>query len=273
MGEERGIDASDDIMGQFITFPLSSYDLDDPDYLTILENNSWMSKPTLPEQPLDLVHRTFIQDSPTLSSTTELSTRLGTPASELDVLDGSGERKSKQTTSATHSGHTKLDVHNRNGSVSSVTSNETGFGSDPHHEGSCAKCRMTEAEARKCRLERRREQNRASQRKFRARKEAKIREAASQVATLETYVDFLERHNGDLEATNSELRGELDEIKKDVAAAHIKMSRTMVGSETSQRNRPHSSDSSIQAGSPIHGLYLPLFDHDLIPAYPTMVPH
>lgn len=80
---------------------------------------------------------------------------------------------------------------------------------DPHHEGSCSRCRLTEAEARKCRLDRRREQNRASQRKFRARKEAKIKEAASQVATLEQYVEFLEKHNNDLEVTNADLRQKL----------------------------------------------------------------
>ena len=73
---------------------------------------------------------------------------------------------------------------------------------------------MTEAEARKCRLERRREQNRASQRKFRARKEAKIREAAGQVAQLEAYVEFLEKHNGDLEAANADLQKKVAELQE-----------------------------------------------------------
>lgn len=76
---------------------------------------------------------------------------------------------------------------------------------DQHHEKSCARCSLTESEARRCRSDRRREQNRESQRKFRARKEAKIREAAGQVAALETYVDFLEKHNNDLESLNTKL--------------------------------------------------------------------
>lgn len=98
-------------------------------------------------------------------------------------------------------------------SVDSTASSPVSPHSEPHHEGSCSRCRLTEAEARKCRLERRREQNRASQRKFRARKEAKIREAASQVATLEQYVDFLEKHNSDLEMTNADLQQRLEKFE------------------------------------------------------------
>jgi len=173
---------------------------------------------------------------------------------------------------------TASDLHVRSQSVTSTTSAEDMMPVDPHHEGSCAKCRMTEAEARKCRLERRREQNRASQRKFRARKEAKIREAASQVATLETYVDFLEKHNGDLEATNADLRQRIISLQK--------TQRTRLSTPTDSTGGddfvsvPQVSWSSLSASKmttattaisttkrQVVDLYLPLFDHELEPQH------
>lgn len=180
------------------------------------------------------------------------------------------EHAKKPTVSASHS---------RSYSIASTTSAEDVMPVDPHHEGSCAKCRMTEAEARKCRLERRREQNRASQRKFRARKEAKIREAASQVATLETYVEFLEKHNGDLEATNAELRQQISNFEKTQRArpntptgsAAKDDSPSISQSNTSSlpASKKASTTNAISAAQRQGmDLYLPLFDHELEPHHP-----
>lgn len=168
-------------------------------------------------------------------------------------------------------------LHGRSLSVTSTTSTEDVMPADPHHEGSCVKCRMTEAEARKCRLERRREQNRASQRKFRARKEAKIREAASQVAALETYVEFLEKHNGDLETTNADLRRKITDMEKTERTRSL--SPTDLASRDDSVNIPRLSDTHFPAARSTStttntittaqrqamDLYLPLFDHELQP--------
>lgn len=142
--------------------------------------------------------------------------------------------------------------------------------SEPHHEGSCMKCKMTEAEARKCRLERRREQNRASQRKFRARKEAKIREAASQVASLESYVDFLEKHNGDLENANAELRHQVANIENTKMNRLIpsvdkfsKLQQGLVG-KTGKTFQALRTPVSKQQTSNLH---LSLIEHDLEPPH------
>lgn len=99
-------------------------------------------------------------------------------------------------------------------SVISSESSPASSSSESHSETSCTKCRLTEMEARKCRVERRREQNRASQRKFRARKEAKIRDAVQQVSTLEVYVEFLEKQNDDLEATNARIFRQLEDLRR-----------------------------------------------------------
>lgn len=157
--------------------------------------------------------------------------------------------------------------------------------SDQHHEKSCARCSLTVAEARKCRLDRRREQNRESQRKFRARKEAKIREAASQVAVLETYVEFLEKHNNDLEAVNSRLQQQIAdlEIGKHVCTARVEESAQHgIHGKNSELeiwgSRTSSTAISTSAGQPnsvhISDLQLSLFDHELLPPYhPLMDDH
>ncbi|KAK5093617.1 hypothetical protein LTR70_004572 [Exophiala xenobiotica] len=173
---------------------------------------------------------------------------------------------------------TASDLHVRSKSVTSTTSAEDMMPVDPHHEGSCAKCRMTEVEARKCRLERRREQNRASQRKFRARKEAKIREAASQVATLETYVDFLEKHNGDLEATNADLRQQIISLQKtqrmrlstptDSTGGDDFVSIPQVSWSSLSASKMTTATTAISTTKrQVVDLYLPLFDHELEPQH------
>lgn len=173
---------------------------------------------------------------------------------------------------------TASGLHARSHSVTSTTSADDVMLVDPHHEGSCAKCRMTEAEARKCRLERRREQNRASQRKFRARKEAKIREAASQVATLETYVDFLEKHNGDLETTNADLRQQIISMQKtqrtrlstptDSTAGDDLVSIPQVTCSSFPASKKTSMTKAISTTKrQAMDLYLPLSDHELEPQH------
>jgi len=187
--------------------------------------------------------------------------------------EGQLQNRSEQTKKST-----APVAHVRSHSVASTASAEDVMPADPHHEGSCSKCRMTEAEARKCRLERRREQNRASQRKFRARKEAKIREAATQVATLETYVEFLEKHNGDLETTNTELRQQITELEKiqqtrpdmpedstsSIDFASISKSKT----DGFPASKSTSTTNTIStARREAMNLYLPLFDHELEPQH------
>jgi len=182
----------------------------------------------------------------------------------------------------TRSNHAKKpvshSVHRRSHSSTSTTSAEDTMPVDPHHEGSCAKCRMTEVEARKCRLERRREQNRASQRKFRARKEAKIKEAAGQVSTLETYVDFLEKHNGDLEATNADLRQQITNLQETQKTRS--KTRTDLISGDGSTTTPHPTSVPLSTLKKTSGmkaisaaqqhasdLYMPLFDHELEPQH------
>lgn len=59
----------------------------------------------------------------------------------------------------------------------------------------CNACNVASAKAKELRLERRRHQNRMSQQKFRARKEAKITEALHRIAALECLVKCLEEDN------------------------------------------------------------------------------
>lgn len=147
---------------------------------------------------------------------------------------------------------------------------------DQHHEKSCTRCSLTEAEARKCRMDRRREQNRESQRKFRARKEAKIREAASQVAALEAYVEFLEKHNNDLEALNANLQQQIACFDSDKHLCTTDMSesasemvhvipRDCWRSRTSATNNP----TAAELPKSFHAQDMPLChsDHELLLPY------
>lgn len=146
--------------------------------------------------------------------------------------------------------------------------------SDQHHEKSCARCSLTEAEARKCRVDRRREQNRESQRKFRARKEAKIREAAGQVAVLENYVDFLEKHNNDLEALNSRLQQRIFDLEN---SRHVCTVETSNGAFVKKPELENWGSGAVAPAVPtsaeepnavhIPDLHLSLFDHELLPPY------
>lgn len=151
-----------------------------------------------------------------------------------------------------------------------ISSPRGSVSSGPHHEGTCAKCHLTEAEAKKCKVERRREQNRASQRKFRARKEAKIKQAASQVASLESHLEFLEKHNGDLKAANATLRRRLTDLEVDRVNSPSSASKglrnisptTLV--EMNNRSTPSRSRSLQEPSSDPH---LSLIDLDLDPPF------
>lgn len=129
--------------------------------------------------------------------------------------------------------------------------------------------------------------DRASQRKFRARKEAKIRDAASQVSTLETYIDFLETQNNNLEQTNAKLTSKIAQLEDQTGLLNLVSPKTVspflsiIGrratmdarASTVSRNRVNSATkgpSSVpwSPSDPKARLYLSLFDHDLQPNYP-----
>lgn len=123
--------------------------------------------------------------------------------------------------------------------------------------------------------------DRASQRKFRARKEAKIRDAASQVSTLETYVEFLEKHNNDLEQTNAKLTSKIAQLQDQTGRSGLVNPKavsslfSVIGRGASTVNKKHIGP-AIKGAHPVPWspsdpqarLYLSLFDHDLQPNYP-----
>lgn len=108
----------------------------------------------------------------------------------------------------------------------------------------CESCRMTSAEHKRRRVERRREQNRASQRRFRAGKEAKIREAEEHSKNLEERLQEMELRSRRLQFENSSLRDKLESFRS-------------LGQGYS---RPTMENTAVD-----RHLYLPLFDHDLDP--------
>ncbi|KAJ9650986.1 hypothetical protein H2198_009727 [Neophaeococcomyces mojaviensis] len=271
-------------MDEFFTYPNTTSIMDEYTESPTFDLPNWQPR----NYSEDLDHYTSVP--PSLSRSSSLpSDTIDSPMSGSPVLaptrDSVAEMKltwptdgqlqfQEPITEKAFSSH-----HEKGHPVSPSASSPDSSVADPHHEGSCAKCRMTEAEARRCRLERRREQNRASQRKFRARKEAKIREAASQVATLETYVEFLEKHNGDLEKTNAELRQQIADMEKSSeprssAKSNSTMQRPLITTSqlqpitSSRLGRPTKSNTWSQPfKSGANNMYLPLFDHELQPQH------
>lgn len=137
---------------------------------------------------------------------------------------------------------------------------------------------MTDEEARRIKAERRKEQNRASQRRFRAKKENEIRGAADQVASLESMIQDLQNHNMELGQTNVALMARLAELESQ--RAYDLRSDDRVGNTTVQcaQCRKMSTGTAtdiidyfwpVDHGEPQPsaqlGTYLPLFDHDLVP--------
>lgn len=156
------------------------------------------------------------QNTETTESSTFETTRSGTVSNTETapvkwVWMEEGELLAKKQPRRRISRRSEDIVHS---SISPLPSPVSAAPSDSHSEMSCFKCRLTEVEARRCKVERRREQNKVSQRKFRARKEAKIRDATHQVATLEVYIEFLEKQNEELEATNARISQQLEDSKK-----------------------------------------------------------
>lgn len=120
---------------------------------------------------------------------------------------------------------------------------------------------------------RRREQNRASQRRFRAKKENEIRGAAGQVASLELLVQDLQMHNTELGQANQALKKQLAELENQRASGQA--DKAMVRCDhckgASADNRVDLFDffMSVNEDEPQQttrlGTYLPLFDHELLP--------
>lgn len=120
---------------------------------------------------------------------------------------------------------------------------------------------------------RRREQNRASQRRFRAKKENEIRGAAGQVASLELLVQDLQMHNTELGQANQVLKKQLAELENQRASGQA--DKAMVrcdqckGASTDNRVDLFDFFMSVDDDEPQQttrlGTYLPLFDHELLP--------
>lgn len=120
---------------------------------------------------------------------------------------------------------------------------------------------------------RRREQNRASQRRFRAKKENEIRGAAGQVASLELLVQDLQMHNTELGQANQVLKKQLAELENQRASGQA--DKAMLQCDQCKRasadNRVDLFDFFMSVNEDESqqttrlGTYLPLFDHELLP--------
>lgn len=77
---------------------------------------------------------------------------------------------------------------------------------------------LTEMDTENIRTERRRAQNRCSQRKYRAKKEEQIREATTQVTALQDYVGILHKRINEMEETNAELSSRVIELERSIFA-------------------------------------------------------
>lgn len=138
---------------------------------------------------------------------------------------------------------------------------------------------MTDEEARKLKAERRREQNRASQRRFRAKKENEIRGAVDQVAGLESTIQDLQIHNMELEQTNLALKVRISELEnqqnycESIAAAPPPVSeqrcsqchKASIDSESGLMDIYWPVNDVDLQQAPRLGTFLPLFDHELLP--------
>ena len=218
--DEMDINPFDFTMDDYSTYPLTVSHLDEST-LQSFQSQVWQPRASV-DEPDSYSSRTPSLSRSSLSRSSSSDSAISSPAINA-MKTSEATLQHSPTVDLIWPEEAQLysskSTHKRLSTAKSNTAESTGSSPDsspvdPHHEGSCTRCRMTEAEARKCRLERRREQNRASQRKFRARKEAKIREAAGQVAQLEAYVEFLEKHNGDLEAANADLQKKVAELQE-----------------------------------------------------------
>lgn len=243
---------------------------------------------------------TFRLNNPSLEDWTELDrlcntagydfTRPITPTSPSPKKTKGTQSSSKVTVgAATSSIRRPASIHTKSTSTMKASHSSTSATPSPpkagiamltaNHEESCAKCRMTEEEHHQCKMERRREQNRASQRKFRARKEAKIRDAATEVASLNTYIKYVEARNTELEKINKQLCRAIDELRQSSACTKAaptptyarkidKISSKSISNSKaclSAGPRKPSSASNLSNEQGLFELHMPLFDHELLP--------
>lgn len=86
---------------------------------------------------------------------------------------------------------------------------------DSHHtsaSGLCTKCSMSDIEAKQCRVERRRNQNRTSQRRYRERKDAKMQAAQDEVQEWKKSYTELQDQCKHLLSENRQLKSHLNNI-------------------------------------------------------------
>lgn len=137
---------------------------------------------------------------------------------------------------------------------------------------------MTEEEVKRVKAMRRKEQNRASQRRFRAKKENELRGAADQVAGMESLINDLQRQNVEMGQINAILKARIAELE----SQQIHRVQNGEGPNAEAARCPqcgkHSLTSTIDLSDffwPIEctrgqqtdhlETYLPLFDHNLVP--------
>lgn len=148
---------------------------------------------------------------------------------------------------------------------------------DSCEENPCSRCRLSEEEHQRIKAERRKEQNRASQRRFRAKKENEIRGAADQVSSLESVIQDLQKRSAELSQTNLALMARIAELENQ--HSYNFPSREHSGNTTQCQN----CHKLIPADPPTDvidyfwpvdnaenqhlgqlGPYVPLFDHELM---------
>lgn len=105
----------------------------------------------------------------------------------------------------------------------------------------CGPCCTTMAQRKQQRMERRREQNRASQRRFRASKEAKIKEGEDHIRTLEQQINHLVQRCQDLEQETERLRAREELLDPDSGF------ESLPGESVTET-----------------ALFMPLFNHELV---------
>lgn len=160
-----------------------------PPRATAYYQNAW----TAPSLPSELPTRN--PNSP-LMSVTWLDI-------EHSLSDGSAWISGDQN----HTRHTQPSTATQQRSVSCEPGPAADFSPASAHV--VARAHARPLDPKQHRQERRREQNRVAQRDFRARKEAKIKEATDRVAVLEDYLRVMKRRCAELLDANNDLRLQL----------------------------------------------------------------
>lgn len=152
-------------------------------------------------------HDSGNSETPTLAScTSPSSSSLALWLNDMVDEDICLERKVTASISGSH------DTDPNSGKISNGPSHN--FSSqENYHYSSCIRCTITEEEAKLCLTERRKVQNRMSQRRFRQRKEVKLAEATKEIASLEERVEMLQGYVADLGKHNLELQAKLTKVE------------------------------------------------------------